>query len=159
MPDDVNLGSGLIGQFLQSAIGDGLSMTAARDLFRESGVGALSNQTFSQLYGEARFAAGKYDDWANLDYSAVPGAEQYADIRASGPDRYLTRVEVGVREIGQRDITTTFFTHMTNDPHSPQEAIDAATSRIADTQQYGVTLGQGAVLAAWVSGIFRTKAP
>lgn len=159
MPDDVNLGSGAIGQFLQQAIGDDLSMTAARNLFRSQGVGAMANQTFSQLYSEARFAAGKYDDWASLDYRVVPGGEQYAEIRASGPERFLTRVEIGVREPGSRDITTTFFTHMTSGAHTPQEALDAAMANTLTTDPAGPSGQKGVAVGGWVSGIFRTTVP
>lgn len=134
-------------------------MSSARDLFRETGIGAMSNQTFAQMYSEARFAAGKYDDWSRLDYRVIPDGAQYADIRAAGPERFLTRVEVGVREVGSRDITTRFVTHMTDEAHTPQEAIDAAAGIIGDTQGYGLTDQPGTIVAAWVGGIFRTKAP
>lgn len=156
MADEVGIGGGLIGQFLQGAIGEGLSMTAARNMFREQGIGRIANQTFSQLYSEARFAASKYDDWASLNYGAIPGGEQYGTIRAGGPERFLTRVEVGVRESGSRDLTTTFFTHMSAEPHTPQEAIDAAMAHAAGSDDSGPSGNQGVAVGAWIGGIFRT---
>lgn len=156
---DVNVGGGALAEFLQGAIGEGMSMTAARNAFREQGIGAMANQTFSQLYSEARFAAGKYDDWANLDYRVVPGGEQYATIRASGAERFLTRVEVGIREPGSRDLTVQFFTHMTNVAHTPQEAIDAANAQFSYDTESDSRYGKGTAVGAWVSGIFRTAVP
>lgn len=159
MADGVNVGGGLIGEFLQGAIGEGLSMTAARNMFREQGIGRMANQTFSQLYSEARFAAGKFDDWASLDYRSIPDGAQFATIRASGPERFMTRVEIGVREAGSRDITTTFFTHMTGEAHTPQEALDAAMANTMTTDPSGPSGQQGQAVGGWVSGIFRTQAP
>lgn len=154
-----DLGLGLITGFIRDAIGEGMGVTAARSAFREQGLGAMSNATFGQLYGEARAAAARMDSFATLAYDTIPGGESYNVIRAGGPQRYLTTVGVPVRETGSRGILTRFDTFMTAEPHTPQEAIDYALSHVSGESESGTDFGVGSPQAAWIESIGRTEAP
>lgn len=156
MPAGDDLGLGLISTFVREAIGEGMGVTAARAAFREQGLGRISNETFGQLYGEARAAAGRMDTFATLDYAALPDANVYNTIRAGGPTRYLTNVAVPVRESGSRDVLTRFDTYMTAEPHTPQEAIDYALAHVGDRSGAGTDFGVGSPLGAWVESVGRT---
>lgn len=159
MPGEDDLGLGLISTFIREAVGDGLGVTAARSAFREQGLGRISNETFGQLYGEARASAARMDAFATLDYRVVPSGEQYDVIRAGGPTRYLTNVAVPVRETGSRDVITRFDTYMTAQPHTPQQAIDYALSHVGDRSESGTDFGVGSPIAAWIESIGQTTGP
>lgn len=156
MPDGPDLGLGLISSFIRGAVEEGMGVTAARGLFREQGIGRLSNETFGQLYGEARLSLANRDAVAGLAYDAIPEGSSYAMIRAGGPERFLTTVEVPVRESGTRGIVTRFYTHMTSDAHTPQEAVDAALQRFSSPDEDGTAYDEGTPLAGWVTGLHRT---
>lgn len=145
-----------VGGFIRQAIGEGLGVTAARNLFRSQGVGAMSNAAFGQLYGQIRTALGGRDQIAALDYNALPDAGVYTPWAAGEADRYATFVEVAVREVGSRTITSKFHTHVSDAPHTPQEAVEAAVATITAGNESGVTPSNEVVLDATVTSMTRT---
>lgn len=151
----VNIG---LGGFIRQAIGEGLSMTATRRTFREAGVGRMSNQAFSQLFGQIREAVGNRDRLARLDYNLIPDADVYSQWAAGTPDRYASFVQVFVREPGTRMVTSRFHQHISSDPHSPQEALDAAMATVSAAAADNGTDFDAVVLDGVVTSMTRTVA-
>lgn len=158
MSDPTDLGSGSIGGFIRSAIGEGLGVTAARGMFRDTGIGRMSNAAFGELYGQIRAALGTRDALASIDYGAIPQGEIYTPWAAGTADRYASFVEVFVREVGTRDVSSRFYQYVTSDPHTPQEAVDAAVDVIGAGSEDGTTPSGEVVLDGVVTSMTRTVA-
>lgn len=126
MPEPFNIGS-----FLGKAVGEGLSARQAIAEFREAGM-QMSNQTFRSLYSSARDALANHDAIAALDYDAIPPGDAFTDWAAGEGGNYATFIESFVRMPGEREVESRFFTHVTSEPHTPQEAIDAAAAIYGD---------------------------
>ncbi len=155
---DIGPGPGNIGGFIRQAITEGLGVTEARNLFRETGVGRMSNAAFGQLYGQVRAAIGQRDVLAGIDYNALPPGDAYTPWAAGRADRYASFVEVQVREIGTREVTSRFHQFVTNAPHTPQEAVDAAMQVVSNGSEDGTTPSGEIVLAGFVTSMTRTVA-
>lgn len=158
MSDAGGIGSGGVGGFIRRAINEGLGVTRARAMFRESELGRMSNAAFGQLYGQVRSALGARDQLAGLDYAAIPDGDVFTPWAAGTPDRYASFVEVFVREVGSRDVTSRFYTHVTSDPHSPQEAVDAAMDVITGGSATGFTPYDEVPIDGVVTSMTRTVA-
>src|SRR2546422_342690 len=104
-----------VGGFIRQAIGEGLGVTATRNLFREQGIGAMSNEAFGQLFGQIREAVGAADRIATLDYNAIPSGDVYTPWAAGTPDRFSSFVEVFVREPGTRVVSSRFYQYVTDE--------------------------------------------
>lgn len=153
---DIGPGPGNIGGFIRQAIGEGLGVTAARNMFRETGIGRMSNQAFGELYGQVRAAIGNRDVLAGLPYDSIPAAEAYTPWAAGTVDRHASFVEVHVREIGSRDVSSRFYQYVTTEPHTPQEAVDNAIQVISNGSEDGTTPSGEIVLAGFVTSMTRT---
>lgn len=145
-----------VSAFIRSAISEGMGVTAARSLFREQGVGRMSNSAFGQLYGQIRAAVGNRSAIAGLDYSQVPQAGAYTPWAAGAADRYATFVEVYVRPVGSREVTSKWYQYVTNNPHTPQAAINAAVDSIMGGSAEGLTPSGEVIVGAAVTSITRT---
>lgn len=147
-----------VSAFIRSAIGEGLGVTAARTAMRDEGVGKMSNAAFGQLYGQIRAAVGMRSQIAQLDYSTPPPPEVLTPWAAGVPDRYSSFVEVYVRPIGGRDITSKWFQYVTDDPHAGQEAIDAAIDSVMGGSEDGTTPSGEVIVGAAITSMTRTVA-
>lgn len=142
-----------LGAFIRQAIGEGMGVTEARNTMRDLGVGSLSNEAFGELYGEIRAAIGQRSALAGLDYEAIPGADVLVPWSAGNRERYATFVEVFVREQGTRVVTSRFHTHISDAPHTPQEAVDAAIQTLADAARDEGTDFDAVVLTGMVTSM------
>lgn len=158
MSGDGGLGAGSIGGFIRRAISEGMSVTKARNAFRSEQIGRMSNAAFGQMYGQVRAAIGNRSAIAALDYNAIPPAEALTEWRAGAGGRYSSFVEVLVREIGSRDVSTRFHQFVTDEPHTPQDAVDAAIDVISMGSEDGTTPSGEVVLDGVVTSMTRTIA-
>lgn len=145
-----------VGGFIRRAIGEGMGVTAARNLFRSQGVGRMSNAAFGQMYGQARSALAGRDQVAGLDYATPPPGDAYTPWATGEPNRYATFVEVFVRPTGSRTVESRFYTYVTDQPHSPQAAVEEAQNVIAAGNVAGLTRYGEQVLTAVVTSMTRT---
>lgn len=142
--------------FIRKAIGEGLGVTAAREAMREGGLGSMSNAAFGRLYGEIRQAVGMRSQIASLDYGAIPPTDVYTPWAAGAAGRHASFVEVYVRPVGSRDVTSKWYQHVTDAAHTPQEAIDAAIGAIMGGSATGLTPSGEVIVGAAVTSITRT---
>lgn len=147
-----------VSAFIRSAIGEGMGVTAARAALREEGVGRMSNAAFGQLYGQIRAAVGDRSAIAGMDYTQPVPTSVMTPWAAGTPDRYASFVEVYVRPIGSRDVTSKWHTYVTDFPHSGQEAIDAAVEQIMGGSETGMTPSGEVIVGAAVTSTTRTVA-
>lgn len=145
-----------VAAFIRSAIGEGMGVTAARQAMREGGIGRMSNETFGQLYGQIRDAVGMRSAIAGMDYAALPGAELYTEWAAGAAGRHASFVDVYVRPIGQGELTSKWYQHVTDAPHTPAEAIAAAIQNIQGGAETGRTPSGEVIEGAAVTSITRT---
>lgn len=132
MSEFFEAGPGLnAGAFMAQAAAEGLGVVEARNAMRAGGL-SMSNATFSAMYGEIRAAVGERDLLQGIDYGAIPGGEVYTDWTAGAEGDFATFVTSYVRVPGQSDVEERFYTYVTSDPHTPQEAIDAAAAFYTD---------------------------
>lgn len=146
-----------VGGFLTSAIDEGWSARRAIAEFRQAGM-AMSNQTFRSMYAAARDALANRDQIAALDYDAVPAGDVFTTWAAGEPDQYASFVESFVRMPGEREVESRFYTHVTAEPHTPQEAIDAAASYYTDESLPTNGTPQGTYQGSVVTSMTRTVA-
>jgi hypothetical protein len=143
------------GSFIAGAIGEGMGVTEARNLFRSYGM-SMGNDAFGQLFGQVRAAIGDRSAIAQLSYDSIPPGEAYTEWAAGQPDRYATFVQTFTREPGTNDVLTHFNTYVTDVAHSPQEAIDWAQQESEAAAAEGGTFSGQVTLASVVTSMTRT---
>ena len=143
--------------FILGVMGEGMGVSEARDLFRSYGM-SISNQRFSNLWGDIASTVGNRDAIQGLDYGAVPDAAVYTPWAAGVPDEFATFVQVQYVMPGSDEIQTAFRTYVTSDPHTPGEAADWATDSVNAQAAEGGTLSGARPLGAIVSSMTRTVA-
>lgn len=158
MSDAGGAGFGPVGAFIRSAISEGLGVTAARNAMREAGIGRMNNTTFGQIYGQIRDTIGARSAIAALDYSVLPPAGAYSEWAAGTSGRYASFVDVHVREIGSQQTGRKWFQHVTDFPHTPQEAIDAAMASVMGGTETGLTPSGEVIIGATITSLTRTVA-
>lgn len=142
------------GAFIARAIGEGIGVTAARDMLREAGL-RMSNQTFSNMYGSIRDSIGTRDELAGIDYSQVPPEDRFRTWAAGSEGDYLSFVESQVRIPGTDQLDTRYFTFRTAEPHTLQDAIDAAADFYTDNEAAAIGYGGGTYLGSYVTSVAR----
>lgn len=152
------LGEGLgfnVGAFAAKAIDEGMSSNAFRAALRDEGV-TMSNQSMRSIYNQVRDAVAGRDVIANLPYDALPPSEAYTDWAAGAEGRYATFVQSFTRMPGERELEPKFFQYVTDEPHTPQEAIDAAAAHYtSDATSTGGT-PKGSYISSVVTSMTRT---
>lgn len=150
------LGEGLAPDaFIRQAISEDLGPTAALRSFREGG-GAINNETWFSLYGQIRDAVGGNEALQGLEYSSLPPTEAYSPWAAGEPDRYVSFVEVHVRNPGERIPESRFFSYVTDTMHAPEDAINAAVAEFGEAAAAGGTFAGQIILGATVTSLTRT---
>jgi hypothetical protein len=142
------------GAFIARAIGEGMGVTEARNLMRASGL-AMSNQTFSNMWGNIRESIGQGDVIAGLDYGAIPPSDLIRQWAVEAGGDYLTFVESQVRLPGTDTLQTRYYTYRTGQPHTPQEAIDAAADFMQQNDAAAVGYGGGTYIGSYVTSFTR----
>lgn len=151
------LGPGLnAGAFIAGAINEGLGVTEARDLMRSYGL-SMSNQTFSNLWADIRGAIGERDELAGLDYNRIPDPATFQQWAAGAEGDYITFVQAEVRIPGTDELQPRYYTHRTADPHTPQDAVDAASEFFIDNQDTAIGYGGGTFMGAFVTSVARAR--
>lgn len=143
------------GAFMAEAISEGLSARQAIVRFREAGM-AMSNQAFRSMYAQVRDVIGRRDVLGALDYSAIPGPEVYGTVTLGQGDRYATYVTSYVRRLGERDLEPRWYTYVTDQPHTPGEAIQAARDWLTDQDLAQDSFSTGVYQGSVVTSMSKT---
>lgn len=155
---EIPLGEGPlnIGAFMAQAAGEGLGVTEARNALRAAG-GAISNATFSAMYSEIRTSIAARDALQNIDYGSIPSGADYTEWTMGAEGDYATFVTSYVRVPGQSGVEERYFTYVTDQPHTPQEAIDAAADFYTNDQLTAESMAGGVYQGSMVTSMTITK--
>lgn len=121
---------------VRSGIESGMSATSSLRAFREMG-GRIGNERWYALYGDVRSAVGNREGIQSMLYDSIPQAAQMTDWAAGEAGQQATFVQTYLQVPGERSPRTSFYIHVTDNPHTPQEAINAAQGSIAEGQRTG----------------------
>ncbi len=143
------------GAFIGNMIENNVGVTAARNAMRAAGM-KMSNAAFSSLYGQIREAIGAREGLQGLDYESLPSGETYSTWTAGRGDQYATFVTTWVRPIGERDASPRYFYHLTNEPHTPAEAVRVAQSSLAQAAEAEHGDSDIMIIGSLVTSINRT---
>lgn len=155
MPDGPSTGN--IAGFIKGLIDEGVGPTEGRQLYRDAG-GRVGNDAWSRLYGETYDALQRSTTAGALDLDTLPSPEQYATWSMGRGNRYATQVNLFTRDTGSNDVGKMNYTYITDAPHTPQEAIDAAWDQFFSADQLAVEgSGAGQVpLGATIQNVYQT---
>lgn len=117
--------------FIAQSIRDGLSGNETLRQFREAG-GQMRNEYFRSTYANIRDAMARSENVAGLNPDALPTGEDYAEWSMGRGGQYATQVTVFIRQKGTGDTGTRNFTYVTDEPHTPGEAEQAAIDEFTD---------------------------
>lgn len=143
------------GSFIAKAINEGLSMNKALATFRDAGM-KMGNQAFRSAYANVREAIGGRDVISSLDYDAIPPGEAFTDWAAGASGRYATFVTSLTRLPGEVEMDRKFYIHVTDEPHTPQEAVDAHAAHLTDEAQTDKGYPMGSYQGGYVTSMTRT---
>lgn len=150
--EGVNVGN--IAGFVSKAQSEGLSARAGLRQFRDAG-GAIRDARWFKSWGEVAASKAGQVDVGGVPLNGLPPREAISPWSAGRPGQYATQVRVVVREEGTDEYSIRQFTHVTQGPHSGQDAIDAAVDTYAD----GESPYQDVVSGAFVSGYYEMVGP
>lgn len=105
--------------------------------------GTFGNQAWRALYGQVSDTLLRMPDQAALDPTMLPSGPDYATWSMGRGGQYATDVNVAYmdQETGLR--ATSRYTYVTDTPHTPEEAQDAALADFGsdeNAQRYGQTI-------------------
>lgn len=144
------------GAFIAKAIDEGLSQNKAMVAFRAEGM-KMGNESFRSMYVEVANAIADRDVIARLDYDALPPGDAYSVWSAGAEGDYATFVTSLTRMPGSVEMEPKYFMHVTADPHTPQEAIDAAAAHYTDDATSTGGTPKGSYMGSVVTSMTRTK--
>lgn len=117
--------------FIAQSIRDGLSGNESLRQFREAG-GSMRNEYWRSTYADVRDAMARSETVPGLNPDMLPTGEDYASWEMGRGGQYATQVSVFIRQSGTGDTGTRNFTYVTDDPHTPGEAEQAAIDEFTD---------------------------
>lgn len=144
------------GAFMAGAIEEGLSARQAIIQFREAGL-SMGNQSFRNMYAEIRDTIANRDAIAGLNYDAIPPGNVYGTWAADADGGYATFVTSFTRMPGETEMEQRFYIHTSADPHTPQDAIDAAAAHYTDDAIGSSGTPQGVYQGSIVTSMTRTR--
>lgn len=135
--DGINIGNraGYIGGLIR----EGFSANKILRTLSESGAG-IQRSAGLKLISQVRESLDKAPGIASLPGSSLPSAEQYGTWAMGRGGQYATNVAVYSidKETGQS--IKSFYTHVSNEPHTPEEAAQAGIDLYTNddaAQRYG----------------------
>lgn len=117
--------------FMAESIRSGLNATEALREFRAAG-GAMRREYWLQGYADVRDTLARSDEFAQLDRNALPSGEDYSEWAMGRGGQYATQVQVFLRQKGTGETFSKDYTYVTDEPHSPGEAEQAAMDEYGD---------------------------
>lgn len=143
--------------FIADLIQQDIGVTAGRQMMREAGM-RMSNAAFSRMYGQVRDAIGGREGLQSMDYESIPPGEAYSTWTAGRGGQYATFTTTFVRPTGSREVEPVYYFHLTNEPHTPNEAIQAAAGFLTDGDEINPVYGPREIIGSVVTSMTRTVA-
>ncbi len=130
LPEEgVNIGNraGFIGRMIQ----EGMTAGEGLDLLKSYGAG-YRRSDFLADWGRVRNALASSADTLSLDPNAIPDSSDLAQLAMGRGGQYATRVSIGIADMDTGVQGTAWYLHVTDEPHSPADAVEAAEAFFAD---------------------------
>lgn len=137
--------------FMASKIMEGVSANQALRDFREAG-GAFKRQDWLRGYAATRDTLSSAPQIAGIDPSSVPEAGQYGEWAMGRGGQFATQVQIQVMDRASGIVGTAPFTYVTDEPHTPDEAVAAGIDLYTNddaAQRYGQRVLGGLPSAMW----------
>jgi hypothetical protein len=137
--------------FMAYHVSIGSSAREARDDYRSQG-GTTGDTAWNRMYGQVSDTLARIPDQAALDPGTLPSAGDYGEWAMGRGGQYATQVAMQLtdQETGLSFISQ--YTYLTDDPHTPAEAQDAAIDAFGDPDaldQYAQTMGGAFAIHLW----------
>ena len=143
--------------FLSQLIQQDVSGRAALSQLRDAGM-TMGNQAFYSLYGQIRDAVGGRSELQALDYAALPTGADYSTYAAGPGGQYATFVQTYVRPVGGTTVEPRYFIHVTDTPHTPNEAIAMAQQQLIEGEAANPAYGGQVTIGTAVTSVTQTVA-
>jgi hypothetical protein len=137
--------------FMAYHVSIGSSAREAREDYRSQG-GTTGDTAWNRMYGQVADTLARIPDQAALDPGAIPSAGDYGTWAMGQGNQYATQVKVQLTDVETGLLTTTDYTHITDVPHTPEEAEAAAIADFGDADTldaYGQAIGGAFAVHLW----------
>lgn len=124
---DVGNRAGFIGQMIQQ----GMTANEGLDLLRDLGAG-YRRTDFLADWARVSDALARTADTLALDPLAFPASGDYAELAMGRGGQYATRVSIGIVNMDTGVQGTGWYLHVTDEPHTPEDAIEGALDAFSD---------------------------
>lgn len=134
--------------FIARAIQQGMSANQTLAALREGGAG-MARQAGLRLYGQVASSLANREAQISYPTNALPRAEVLSPWAMGRGGQFATQVEIQVRDRRTGIISAVQYTHVTDEPHTGDEAIQAGMDLYGDTDtqnRYGQTVEGGVVI-------------
>jgi hypothetical protein len=139
-PGDVNIGNRA--GYVASMLREGMSANSILQTFKDLGAG-MRRANGLKLIGQVRDSMAKASTVEGLRGDQLPDAAQYGTWAMGRGGQFATNVAVYTVERQTGLALTKFYTHVSNEPHTPEAAAQAAIDTFNDpdaASRYGTTV-------------------
>lgn len=150
-PGDEGFSTGNPAGFAAYHLSIGSSAREALAAYRAEG-GTTGDAAWYRLYGQVADTLNRTADQAALDPRALPGPSDYSTWAAGSGGKYATQVKVLTIDQETGLASTVEFTHITSDPHTPEEAQQAAIDMYSsgdNAAKYGQVIQGAFFIHVW----------
>lgn len=145
---DVSEAFGNRAGFMAKAIQEGLSANETLRLMREGGAG-MARQAGLRLYGQVNASLARRGEQIAYPTNALPRGDMMQPWAMGRGGQFATQVEIQVRDRRSGIVSAVQYTHVTDEPHTGDEAIQAGMDLYGDTEtqnRYAQSVEGGVVI-------------
>lgn len=117
--------------YIAGLLREGMSANGILRTLADNGAG-IQRQAGLRLVAQVRDTIQRTPDLQSLRGNALPGAEKYGTWAMGRGGQFATNVAVFSQERESGVSIKSFFSHVTNEPHTPEEAANAAIQSFTD---------------------------
>lgn len=130
---EVNLGANQAG-WIARMLRDGQSANSILRTFQDAGAG-MRREYGLNLIRQVRASISDHPELGALEPGALPTAEQYSTWAMGSGGQYATSVTVAFRDVETGLAGVQPFTYVTDEPHTPEEAAQAAIDTYSEGEE------------------------
>lgn len=134
--------------FIARAIQEGMSANQTLGALRDAGMG-INRQAGLRLYGQVNASLARRGEQVAYPTNALPRGDMLQPWAMGRGGQYATQVEIQVRDRRTGIVSAVQYTHVTDEPHTGDEAIQAGMNLYGDTEtqnRYAQTVEGGVVI-------------
>lgn len=129
-PPAVNIGNRA--GYIAGLLREGKSANAILRELQAAG-GGIQRQAGLRLVAQVRDTLSRAPDAGNFAGNQLPDAGQYGTWAMGRGGQYATQVAVYLQDRDNGDSIKQFYTHVSNEPHTPEDAANAAIDLFSQT--------------------------